>query len=597
MHKIKYALTAITLLLSTDVALARDSGHEPPVNASFLGKSGYLSVQVQKLANPKIIYADIPRAKIKQPMAKFLKDRWGWAKPTPSEPSSAYAPQWKTMFASFYGGNGLNNNLGEGRAAVSDDENFKGVGPTGMLNALTDPGHDTGTVTAHEGIIESIWSKLMSLELPFGAARVRGMIATRTLIQKVKDEPESFRVNFVRDDFLRPGHFIINPTAERVGRGAEEIKRVRNAILQLPNALPQPDGFTADNPAAKLKSGLNEWIDRMAVQAGYQWAHGIFAAAMSPTNVALSGAAADFGLFRALGGYPRLQLLHDARANGDSEEIVVLQEFHDSIRKHAPKAWATSIGNIADWEKRFLAKREQEIKKQMLYLAGAMTELIPSLDDHESSERLSDLLVRLAKAGNEKIIWEISDPYGTGTYNVPRVLNRLAGAEFNPAALEESLVAEVPEKAIRAKLAMAYYEYFLAMDSLASKAGISRQASLGYRKAAASIRNKKMEDMFSTPEFYRSVEKVVETYLRDEDESKVWHFIETKVNASRRNFRDAKPFTVVTSQIYDEVSGRIVREVYDARAGRMIRVVFNEITAMQKLMEEKMVGCDFDLSQ
>ena len=209
----------------------------------------------------------------------------------------------------------MNGNIGDGRTSVDGDENFKGVGPTGMVNPHTEEGHNSGTLKIDHAILEAVWSKLLDLELPYGANRVRGILGTNTM--EDRDGHPGLRVVIVRDDFLRPAHFITNETSAKVGRSIIDGERVRKAILNLPEALPQPtQAVTGINRKTKLSLGLNEFIDRFAIQAAYLWSHSMYHGAMSPSNVTLQGAAADFGTFQALAGYPSVQLLCDCAPNG-----------------------------------------------------------------------------------------------------------------------------------------------------------------------------------------------------------------------------------------------------------------------------------------
>ena len=119
----------------------------------------------------------------------------------------------------------MNGNIGDGRTSVDGDENFKGIGPTGMVNPYTEEGHNSGTLKIDHAILESVWSKLLDLELPYGANRVRGILGTGTI--EDREEYPGLRVVIVRDDFLRPAHFILNETSSKVGRTEIDRSRVR----------------------------------------------------------------------------------------------------------------------------------------------------------------------------------------------------------------------------------------------------------------------------------------------------------------------------------------------------------------------------------
>ena len=236
---------SLMTLLAT-IALYTQASFAGPVNEKFLGRQSYIPVVTQKLEKPKLVYADLPQEKLSLSDQIFLLNKWGWAVRTPNEPASAYLQEFRAHSASFYGGNGMNGNIGDGRTSVEGDENFKGIGPTGMVNPHTEEGHNSGTLKIDHAVLEAVWSKLLDLELPYGANRVRGILGTNTI--EDRDGHPGLRVLIVRDDFLRPAHFITNETSAKVDRTQADNERVRLAILNLPEALPQAANTVRPSP-------------------------------------------------------------------------------------------------------------------------------------------------------------------------------------------------------------------------------------------------------------------------------------------------------------------------------------------------------------
>ena len=562
---------------------ARSPIDVPPHNMKFLGADTYVQTKLQKLTSPDLIYVNIPKAHMTDAETAGLKIRWGWAVPVAGENKKLYGPETRLVYSTYYGGDGLNGNLGEGRAGASEDESYKGIGPVKpMKSVFTEDGHSSGTIGLHEAVVESIWSKLMALELPYGASNVRAVVGVGSKMEDYTG-PNSIRVVFVRDDFMRPGHFILNPTAEKAGRGDADLKRVREAIKKLPLALPQPDGLHPKTTRDRLANGLGEMIDRLAIQAGYQWSHSIYAAAMSPTNVSLLGGAADFGAFTALDGYARVQMMDDARANGDCEEILVLRQLHESLEQNAPAKWQAVIGNSKDWEARFWKTYHREIGQEMLNLSGSFPEFAEDLRNDPSADRLAATLLEVAKAGNENIVtlWDHPMPSGAGTYNLGRVLTALAQSPLDLAQLKSALVREMKDPALRMTLAKDYLDYYQKVERLALAAGIEQDAARKYRLEAVQIRNKKMDQIFGTSELHAHVQDLVERYARTRNKTAITQFIEEAVNVSRRNFKDAAPFTVVAQQRYDAKTGVTKRDVFDARLGQMIETTSNPETPLE----------------
>ncbi len=587
---------AMSLILGCFAAFAVDTKAgstdllptEPPVYEKYLGRSSYIPVVTQKLAHPKLVYADLAPAKTTRLDTRSLLDKWGWAVRTVNEPQTAYLPATRIQSASFYGGNGMNGNIGDGRTSVDGDENFKGIGPTGMVNPYTEEGHNSGTLKIDHAILEAVWSKLLDLELPFGANRVRGILGTGTV--EDRDGYPGLRVLIVRDDFLRPAHFITNETSSKVGRSGLDSARVSQAILNLPQALPMPADFKSLDPRARLNAGLKEFIDRLAIQTAYTWSHSMYHGAMSPSNVTLQGAAADFGTFQALGGYPSVQLLSDCAPNGDfSEEIQVLKEFHESLIGHSNPNWKLAIGSFESWTARFRQTYQSQVEKEMLILSGAFPELVDSLQKSAETHQLADSLLAVAKAGNEQVTqtWVSPLKFETGSYNLPRILEKLASSPLSVISLEKALHLEISDTRLRWQLAQSYQRYFKRMNEASASVGITASAAQIYRLEAVKIRNRKMTELFRTPELQKQLDLLVQNYTRDADESKIRSFIEQKVNLSRRNFKDAAPYTVVLSQSLDEKTGKIVREIFDASNNRFSQVVMTEVTPLEKMLRTK----------
>ncbi len=560
-----------------------------PLNEKFLGPQSYIPVVTQKLEKPTLVYADVPQEKLSVTDRSFLLNKWGWAVRTVNEPASAYLQEFRTHSASFYGGNGMNGNIGDGRTSVAGDENFKGIGPTGMVNPHTEEGHNSGTLKIDHAVLEAVWSKLLDLELPYGANRVRGILGTNTI--EDRDGHPGLRVLIVRDDFLRPAHFITNETSAKVKRTKADNERVRLAILNLPEALPQAaNAVIPINRTTKLNFGLHEFIDRFAIQTAYTWAHSMYHGAMSPSNVTLAGGAADFGTFQALGGYPSVQLLCDCAPNGDfAEELQVLKEFHEALAAHAPVTWQSAIGTFSDWTERFKKSYHQQAEKEMLLLSGAFPELIDILEKTSEARNLSQTLLQIAKAGNEDILqtWIKPLTFESGTYSLPQILETLAKTKQNESDLLQALQSEMADPSMRSHLVKSYLEYYKKMNMLSLKQGINTEDAQTYRLEAVKIRNQKMTELFRTPKLQKQLNAVVEKYTKTGDATVIRRFIEQKVNISRRNFKDAAPFTVVSQQSLDENTGRNTRKVYDAKLGRFTMITNIEITPLETSLRQE----------
>ena len=248
--------------------------------------------------------------------------------------------------------------------------------------------------------------------------------------------------------------------------------------------------------------------------------------------------------------------------------------------------------SFSHWTERFKKSYEQRVEKEMLILSGAFPELVNFLETNSESHRLAQALIKVAKAGNEEVLqtWVKPLTFENGTYSLPRILEKLAKTRLIESELLFILQTEIKNDHLRLELAKSYLQFFKKMNYLAAKYGIQNEAVQAYRIQSVKIRNQKMTDLFRTPELQHQLNEVAQDYTVNGDASVVRRFIEQKVNASRRNFKDAAPFTVVTSQLLDEKTGQIHRQVYDAKTGRITQKIFVEVTPLEKALRQSLTG-------
>ena len=150
-----------------------------------------------------------------------------------------------------------------------------------------------------------------------------------------------------------------------------------------------------------------------------------------------------------------------------------------------------------------------------------------------------------------------------------------------------SLQSEIADPNLLVSLSKSYFAYYQKMNDLAESFGINSISTQKYRIQAAHIRNRKMTEVFRNTQLQSQLNSVVQEYVKNSDANLVRQFIEQKVNASRRNFKDAAPFTVVTQQFFDEKSGALVRKVFDAKSGILSEVHLNDSTPLEILLKKE----------
>ncbi|MGZ3748356.1 MAG: hypothetical protein ACXWRE_13330 [Pseudobdellovibrionaceae bacterium] len=545
----------------------------PPKLQALLGEATYITMPLRKLAHPTLIYANKEYLKARGISLDQVMEKLGFASPVDGELADIYLDTTKTAYVDGNGGIGLNENFGSGRAAIIDEDwQIKGSGRTAMVNPNTDAYHRNGASFLSEGIHEAIWANLLAEELPYGAYRVVAIIATGSMVASGNQEPQP-RVLIVREDPLRPGHFVINPTSEKMNDPRDRA-RVEEAMKHVVEALPQPPGIPPQSEAARFRTGIFEFIDRQAIQHGFAWAHSLFHGGTSPTNTGMDGRMLDFGTYSAFDGYPRVRILDDDGFMGDSEVYKrdLLKDIRDSWVKTLPSHLLAALPSEREWLERFEMTFAKTKKAEMLRLAGAFTELKDSLLRTPAGQNLAKTLLTLATAGNEKGIeaWRGENPFGQGQYNLGKIL--VAASSMDLQQLDSQNMALkilIPDEALRKSFVDHYIALFKLQRQLASAQGIGPEAEARYRKFASQIRNKKMTTLFHKTENEQRIWKITEDYKKDQDPRPAQEFIDKSIAENRREF-STYPYSI---GLNDTKRGdKTERIVFDARTNQISKI-------------------------
>ncbi|KYG67066.1 hypothetical protein AZI86_08620 [Bdellovibrio bacteriovorus] len=547
-----------------------------PDAAKIIGAGAFVPMQAKQLANPNAIYLNHKLMAEQGLDLQKVLEMTAFAAPVSGETAGGYTNKTKTVYADGYGGIGLNGNEGNGRTFTVDSmwEN-KGGGITPFVAATSEASHRNGASLLPEGIHEAIWSNLLADELPRGAHRVLAIIATGTRVGGPDGEP---RVLIVREAPIRPAHFVVNENGQK--RGTEREKnRISDAMKHITNALPQPKNSTARTEAERFRSGIFEMIDRQAQMHSYGWAHSLFHGGTSPSNAGMDGRALDFGTYQALDGYQKIRVIHDDGFNGETKvyKTDLLKDMRDSLVKTLPPELARAMPSEQEWFERFDQTFERTQLLEMLRLAGSFNETTSALLNTHEGLQLAKLVKSMAEAGNEKEIekWKLpgfaEDYFKQGTYSLEKVMTALAELNLSAPADTAKLMALVPDSALRAQLIEWYVRTFRMQQDMLAQVGISGQAEGKYRLEAAKIRNKKMTELFSTVDNEKKIWAVNDEFKEKGGKiSSVQTLIDSTIEQSRRDFHDAKPYTLVISE--RRVNGKYERTVFDAKLGKTMKV-------------------------
>ncbi len=590
-----YIFAVSTFISAAASANPQDPAMEPrrtPHLIRVLGPATYLPVEMTKLANPKFVYVnlDLARADGYETNAKGLTpkglkrltDDVAYAVPAFKENANDYTTEKVFGQATGNGGIGLNDNLGDGRSmGIITGYRSKGGGRTGYVGPHADAYHSSGGLPLSDAVRESVWSNLLADELPFGAHRALTIFATGTLTTP-NNEDFTARAVLIAEDPHRFGHSVINATAETLGGtyAAKDRARIAANMKTIVEALPKPAGVSlvGKTRAEIFRLSVLEAVDRQAIQHGYLWAHRLFHGATSPANASPDGRLLDFGTMISLKGYARVQVLDDDGASGETRVFKndLFKDVRDSWVRTLPSDLLAALPSEAEMFERLDAKFHETQKLELVRNAGVIDDIFAELKTTREAQVLGAVLFKTAAFKNETVehISEDRDSaHRDNGYNVEQILTSLAKADLNSlVSLDQSIAGLIGDSKLRSELIARYQKLFLLQRQLVSKAGVSSQAESKYREKAAVIRNKPMSALFRTDESNARLDRAVRTFEQTGDAPVIQDYVDSVISSSRREFRDAAPYTVVMAERRDPMTGLKTRLVFDAKLNRELVV-------------------------
>ncbi len=208
----------------------------------------------------------------------------------------------RMYLAERYGGRGLGDNGGGGRAGNIGPFQAKGVGPN-PLACDTSTWHSYGSLNLMDAAYEAIYSTVLDGMLPLGCAKIHGIIHTsqggalQSLNAATKDAellPTSGAI-LVRERTLRPAHFMhaelfAPPKPDGLMREPQRIRAVHRRLRTR---------FESNNHFIQF---LGKFILSSARQFGFARAARIAHGGVTPSNICLDGRWIDLTEARFLSG-------------------------------------------------------------------------------------------------------------------------------------------------------------------------------------------------------------------------------------------------------------------------------------------------------
>ncbi|MCC7075248.1 MAG: hypothetical protein IT383_28305 [Deltaproteobacteria bacterium] len=304
------------------------------------------------------------------------------------------------LFADRYGGTGMGNNEGAGRAAFLPwgNLNIKGVGrtPLAKITEQQDFHHAHGGAPMREGLIEAAWGEVGSNLFSRGSSRILAIIDVGDYTQWQNGSKEKRALIIRAGHQLRPAHVL-----KGFDQGGAFSERVFVSMAQELGLLVQkqgPKGLEPDLPATMGKL-IEQHAATQAEQQRWRIVHG----AISTGNMQMDGAQLDLA---TMSTQARTADIKTIRQGGSffheiDERAAELARMYAALRASLGKEGAKRAPPL-DVSAELGRAYKRELTRQMLDATGLKPSLGEVLlrDQPAVCERLTKAIQALARLGN-----------------------------------------------------------------------------------------------------------------------------------------------------------------------------------------------------
>jgi hypothetical protein len=579
----------------------------PKLSGNKLDPISYVPLETHKLKNARVLWInfdllrengiEIPAEGLTPDFEKQFLDEFAFMAKSDKDNADFFLEEQKTLYADRYGGMGVGRNWGSGRAGSAGVFQTKGSGVTSLVGDGQVFDHAHGGASIIESIQEAIWGEVNHHELPFGSNRILAIIDTGTSTEWADGTRES-RSLIIREDPLRPAHFLLSFHAKGGEFAQTEAERIQKNFRKFLYALPLPEAVDRGTlkPKEILKMGLEEFVDRITQQYAAANARRIFHGGASPSNIDLSGKFLDFGTETTLSDFGKAKVLDIAKAfDQEVTEHVIntlspllsmvkaqmktyLAEALKSEPTHAQMdVFMEEIPTLGQLQKRLNEKFSHYQNIEYLNLLGIPAHLNKKLGSSSSAVKLGELLVEVAFSSQENFNVDKSMPEKMGIFPTSEIFKILSTFESNDAnKLDDEIGIMRLSSDLRKKLATSFIEYRNLAMKEANKEGVSNAAFYRYQKAQAIIKNKDAPDLYRSNLREKNIE-LVDQYKLDHDRSKIWESIDQKIENSRQTYKELSPYEVVLNSQYDHLSGEVRHLLFNAKKNKTLLKIISPL--------------------
>lgn len=412
------------------------------------------------------------RAVWRQQVSGIILEDYAYFIPLPGDRGDACLPGARTFLAERYGGAGLGFNGGGARCGLRSGVQVKGIGRNCLAGSATGFWHSYGGETLANGIREAIWSEVLQMALPYGAARVHGVLDTATRVPAfaANDVDSSVRRGLtIREAVLRPAHFMrsvyfsrddirahgLAPDAERTAAAIGMLAAAFRHLRLAPSTGHAPD---------LLAASLHELFHRFGTQSAAALAKRIVHGTLNASNLCLDGRWIDFGTITTISDYGRIatgKSGEDIWNHSRIEKIAVDWVFY--LKRFLPPAIGATIPMGAELYQTFLTTLEARLELEFLKLTG-LPEQALQLTTPQLRAQLYRCMRRIILSGNREPFKLFQPCAAQATEMPPRMGDFHINSMMTCAALAQdeagtdiALRAEIANDALRHQFIEAYW--------------------------------------------------------------------------------------------------------------------------------------------
>lgn len=348
------------------------------------------------------------------------------------------------LFADRYGGTGIGNNEGAGRAAFLPwgNLNIKGVGKTSLskIDEKTDFHHAHGGAPMREGLIEAAWGEVGANLFSRGASRILAIIDVNDFTQWGDGSKERRALIIRASHQLRPAHVLAD-----LDHGGAFSERVFVSMARELGLLAEKPG--KDGPVPDLVGTMKNLIAQHARTQAEQLRFRVIHGALTTGNMQLDGAQLDLATMSTQPRTGNIKTLGHGGSFYEEQDwrMAQLQRMYRAVQESVRGDPARAPYLDIDGELSLAFRRELDL--QMLDAVGLKPGMAVALQgqDSQACAKLTRAIQSLAQLSNGGDLLADKRVVDVSVVDVYHALRLYPGFAFSGNASRDERIARVTE--------------------------------------------------------------------------------------------------------------------------------------------------------